>query len=56
MLDLHEVHLYKHKDLAGLKYEANNISREFFSTDSYLRRFYLNTSYMLLLTGLFVIS
>ena len=52
MLDLHEVHLYKHKDLAGLKYEANNISREFF----YLRRFYLKTSYMLQLTGLFVIS
>ena len=33
----HKVHLYKRMDLAGLKHEANNISREFFFTDLYLR-------------------
>ena len=32
----HKVHLYKRMDLAGLKHEANNISKEFLSTDLYL--------------------
>ena len=33
----HKVHLYRRMDLAGIKHEANNISREFFFTDLYLR-------------------